>query len=274
MSYLFNNQQHLNDVIFSGRNKSYGAYAIRSAYGSTILKSLSITTFSFCAVMGLAFYFSNRNNPAPEKSYLPIDNDTALVTVFDLKREEPEPPATASENPPATRVETSESRSTRIVDTVSAITQTVLNEESHPVHSIVTSTSSEGTGDPAIASGGGSSTGTINFGRSEEPTELFTVDTEPEFEGGLKALYKFISSNIRYPEDAVDKGKQGTVYVRFVVDERGKVERVSLQNNLGYGLDDEAKRVVSIIPDFKTPAKVKGRAVKVYFQLPIRFRLN
>jgi protein TonB len=64
------------------------------------------------------------------------------------------------------------------------------------------------------------------------------------------------------------------VYVKFVVSERGKVEKVMLQNNLGYGLDDEAKRVVSIIPDFKSPAKVKGHPVKVYYQLPIRFKLR
>ena len=57
----------------------------------------------------------------------------------------------------------------------------------------------------------------------------------------------------------------------FVVDETGRVGTLSLLNNLGYGLDDEALRVVGMIPKFKSPAKANGEAVSVYFQLPIKF---
>ena len=85
MSYLVNNQQNLNEVIFANRNKSYGAYVIRSAYGNTIVKSLSIMILGFGTFMSLAFYFSNRNNTPEQNNNLYLMNDSNMVTVFDLK---------------------------------------------------------------------------------------------------------------------------------------------------------------------------------------------
>ena len=89
MSYFLNNQQRLNDVIFSGRNKEYGAYAIRSSYGNTVFKSLSIVVFSFGSLMSLAFYFSNRNTPPDEKTVFPFENDSLISVIYEMKKDEP-----------------------------------------------------------------------------------------------------------------------------------------------------------------------------------------
>jgi len=272
MSYFINNQQHLNDVIFSGRNKNYGAYAIRSAYGNTLFKSLFLVASGFGTFMGLAFYFSNPNDLPPQKSDVPFYQDSTITTVFHTKPEESARNTTNREPLPPARTETPENSVVSISDSVSVETHTALNQVTDPN---LTGTTTGSVGNEALATSTGSTGGGASgLTASDDPAELYFVDKEPEFEGGLPALYKFISSNLRYPALASDEGKQGTIYVKFVVNENGKVEKVSLQNNLGYGLDDEAKRVVSLIPDFKSPAKVKGRAVKVYFQLPIRFRLH
>jgi protein TonB len=89
MSYLFNNQQKLNDLVFANRNKNYGAYAIRSAYGSTLLKSLSCVIFGFVALMLGAYYFSNK--PSVKLDVLEPLQEIIYTTPVDLQpKVEPE----------------------------------------------------------------------------------------------------------------------------------------------------------------------------------------
>lgn len=231
-------------------------------------------TLSFGTVLSIAFYISNRNNTPDQRNDLIVHQDTTITTIFDMKPEEPVKQEQAAEAPAAAETEVTDITSVNVVDTASVETHTTLNAMADPNLLAVSGTSATGTGEPGTAGGNGTLAIADGSGSIPEIAETFSVDREPEFEGGLAALYKFINNNIRYPSLAAELGKQGTVYVKFVVSERGKVEKVMLQNNLGYGLDDEAKRVVSIIPDFKSPASVKGHPVKVYYQLPIRFKLR
>jgi len=269
MSHLFNNQQNLNEIIFANRNKSYGAYAIRSAYGSTIFKSLSIMIFGFGTFMMAAYYFSNRNNLPEQNSALPIEGDT-MVTIFKMPEPEIEKPR---ENTPTSNnnnnSSSSNNTSTTIIDTLANDNHTAINTEiiNHSTNTGIPGVGPETTGTTSV-------TGTLTSGTGTTTSELFAVDTPPEYEGGLDALRLFVARNVKYPVAAQEGYKQGTVYVKFVVDEKGKVCNLSLLNNLGYGLDEEALRVIGMIPNFKSPAKVKGQAVKVYYQLPIKFRLN
>lgn len=266
MSYLINNQQNLNEIIFAKRNKNYGAYAIRSTYGSTIFKSLSIMAFGFGTFMALAYYFSNRNN-TPKQETLPFIQDSIYVVEVDNSIKENkvktvDPPSdspSGKKNPDNTNV--------AIVDSTTAKTTSVEID-----HTTVATGTGTTTAEVPTTGGSGTTPSVTNTGGGGEIAETFGVDTQPEFEGGLKALYQFVSKNLKYPAAAIDDGKSGTVYVKFVVDEKGKVCNLTLQNNVGYGLDEEALRVVGIIPNFKTPATVAGKAVKVYYQLPIKFK--
>ena len=266
MSYLINNQQNLNEIIFANRNKSYGAYAIRSAYGNTIVKSLSIMIFEFGTFRMAAYYFSNRNNTPEQSNIIPLDADT-MVTVFNIKPEEPLEMQREHSDPPKSNPNSSSTTmSTRIVDSAAVNTNSVLNTDTGP--HIAVNTTSPGVGPETntfISTGSGTTTAKTN----NDP-KIF-VDSQPEFAGGLNALRKFVAERIHYPAIALDEGKGGTVYVKFVVDEKGKVSSLTLLNNLGYGLDQEALRVVGLIPDFIKPAMVGGEPVKVYYQLPIKF---
>jgi len=89
----------------------------------------------------------------------------------------------------------------------------------------------------------------------------------PEIKGGLKALQK----KIRYPLQAKSLGVQGVVYVQFIVNEEGKVEKPMVIRKLGAGCDEEALRVLKKVKF--TPGYDKGKAVKVRFTLPVRFML-
>lgn len=92
------------------------------------------------------------------------------------------------------------------------------------------------------------------------------------YEGGSEALKKFVSENLKYPEKARNEGIQGTVKLRFEVDYKGKVHHVKVISGIGYGCDEEAIRIASLL-EYKVPKTFK---LKVGFQkkLNIHFRLK
>ena len=107
-----------------------------------------------------------------------------------------------------------------------------------------------------------------------EPPTAIPVE-EPEFEGGLKAIREFIQKNTVYPELAKEIGKEGTVYISFIIDEKGQIESSKVLKGIGGGCDEEASRVVNKLPKFKKPGKnALGKPVKVVFNIPIAFRLK
>jgi periplasmic protein TonB len=100
------------------------------------------------------------------------------------------------------------------------------------------------------------------------------ADVMPSFPGGEKALDDFVQDHIQYPQDAADNNIENRVVVNFVVDKDGKIiDPTVVSNKTGYGLEDEALRVVKEMPAWY-PGKVKGKAVKTRMSLPIDFKLE
>lgn len=99
------------------------------------------------------------------------------------------------------------------------------------------------------------------------------VENMPEFpNGGITALMKYLSDNIRYPEAAHKAGIQGRVTVQFVVGKDGSIGNVSILRGVNADLDAEAIRVISSMPKWK-PGTQKGEPVKVKYTVPVMFRL-
>ena len=107
----------------------------------------------------------------------------------------------------------------------------------------------------------------------EQPQIFRIVEEMPEFPGGTEALYKFIYKNISYPVMAKENNIEGTVYVQFVVNEDGSVAQVEVLRGPGGGLDEEAVKVIKMLPKWK-PGKQRGKPVKVYFNVPVKFKLQ
>ncbi|MBG0783355.1 MAG: TonB family protein [Bacteroidales bacterium] len=104
--------------------------------------------------------------------------------------------------------------------------------------------------------------------------EVFTVvEVMPEYPGGPAAMMNFLANNISYPEQARRDTIQGRVFVNFVVEADGSVSNVKILRGIGGGCDQEAKRVVELMPKW-TPGYQRGQAVRVSFNLPVRFALN
>jgi TonB family protein len=103
------------------------------------------------------------------------------------------------------------------------------------------------------------------------------VEQMPEYPGGEKAMIEFIRKNFNYPKEAKEKGIEGRVLISFVVSEDGSVSDIKPllkpERQLGHGLEEEAMRVVSKMPNWK-PGYQKGKAVKVQYILPIQCLLS
>ncbi len=104
--------------------------------------------------------------------------------------------------------------------------------------------------------------------------EIFTVvESMPEFPGGTGELYKYLGNSIKYPPLAKESGIQGRVFVNFVVEPNGSISNVKVLRGIGGGCDEEAVRVVENMPSWK-PGKQRGKAVRVSYNLPIKFTLQ
>ena len=267
---LIQNQQKMLDILFAKKNKAYGAYAIRSAYGETLFKSIGIVCLTLALTFGSILYFQDHKITDHPTGQVFDKDSLYIVTVYtpENKPDHPETTSSASEKRPESSVKTSAFSLTQIVD---QLTDTAEHRE---ITGVVTSTTGVTANNGGTENGGGQS-GTDNGNNIvSNPLELFAVDENPEFEGGLNALLGFVRKHVKYPAMAVENQKQGTLHVKFVVDEVGNISQIEVMNHIGYGLDDEAKRVVSLIPKFKSPGKVKGKPVKTYYQLPIKFKLG
>ena len=99
------------------------------------------------------------------------------------------------------------------------------------------------------------------------------VDQQPSFPGGTNALNTFIVSNLKYPVFAQEKGIQGRVVVKFIVEKDGSISNVEVDRSVSTSLDNEAMRVVKAMPKW-IPGQINGKAVKVECSLPFVFRLQ
>ena len=108
----------------------------------------------------------------------------------------------------------------------------------------------------------------------EEEAQIFTVvEKDPEFPGGMDALYKYLAQNIKYPTIARENGITGRVYVTFVVERDGSIANPRVLRDIGGGCGAEAIRVVKSMPKWN-PGKQSGNAVRVQFNRPVNFNLQ
>lgn len=106
-----------------------------------------------------------------------------------------------------------------------------------------------------------------------QPDVFDKVDEAPQFPGGMAGMMQYLSSNIRYPEDAREAGTQGRVIVSFIVEKDGSISNARVTKPTYSSLDDEALRVVSNMPKW-TSGKLNGEAVRVRYSIPVSFRMN
>ena len=98
----------------------------------------------------------------------------------------------------------------------------------------------------------------------------------PEPPGGINAFYKYVSSHIVYPQMEKEAGIQGKAFLKFVVEMDGSLSDVQVLKGVsGCGAcDKEAVRVLKTFPDKWKPGRQNGHAARVYYTLPIVFKVQ
>jgi len=108
---------------------------------------------------------------------------------------------------------------------------------------------------------------------TEKVLTFINVEEYPEFPGGEAARVKFLTENIKYPPKAKEIGLEGKVTVGFVVEPDGSISNVTIVRSASPILDEEAIRVTKLMPKWK-PEKLRGKAVRAQYHMPITFTLG
>jgi protein TonB len=251
-----------NDIVFENRNHEYGAYQIRTDYN----KRLIWIVLAIALLIGAAFttYKIIQGIEEPIKEEATVDL-TAFAPDAEEEEEEIVEPL-EQEIPPAQQ-------------TIQFIAPEIDNDATE--ETVVTVDETKDTPVSNETQDGNDSFGTIVKDEGEptqtekpkEPEVFEYVEEFAEFPGGAAALKKYLSEKIVYPPTAVELGVQGTVFVRFIVSERGNISNVRVTKGIPDcdECSEEAIRVFRSMPDWK-PAKNNGKNVNSYFNSKVTFK--
>lgn len=272
------------DLVFEGRNKSYGAYDLRSKAGKRHLLAIIDILIGIAVIAALIFSYTAASEAL--KKNMGID-DQAVTELSELKKEEPKKEEKKVEvqkeepKPEIQKVAVKASIAFTVPEIVDQVDETKkLKNQEELSKSNISIASQDYEGD----SKGGINIddlrdnqmqgGTTVAPPEEEEAKVYTVvEQPPTFPGGDAALLAYIAKNVKYPAIAAEQDIQGVVNVRFVVLEDGRVGQATIVKSLESHCDAEALRVVKSLPRF-IPGKQQGKAVRVWYTLPIRYQLQ
>lgn len=247
-----------NTIVFEDRHQDYGAFVLRRDYVRRLLMAVvgSVLFFGLAvSIPKIIAAFSGEEEVKEAKKIV----DVNLELFEEEKKEEPPPPPT--EPPPPVKIETVQFTQLEAVD------EPV--EEPPPTQETLQETTASTTTQEGEKIDAPPPPPPV-----DDPTfELSAVEEQPEFVGGLEAMYKFLGKNVKYPDMERDAGITGRVFVEFVVASDGSITDVSLKRGVSGGLDKEAQRVVKLMPKWN-PGKMNGKPVKVRYILPVNFTLR
>ena len=268
-SSLFNNWDSVvapvrNDIVFEDRNKTYGAYDLRKNHNRSVAFALLITGASFLFAVSLPKIIDWITHKMDEVE-VPVD-----ITPVDLTAP---PPLDETEPPPPPPVMET------VKFTPPVVTDDAVVDEPPPVQTEetpqISTETHEGDGNQDIIIPENTGPAVV-----EEVVEapLVIVEQMPEFAGGDAARTKWIQNEIMkrgYPQMEKEAGIQGTVYLTFVVEKDGSITDVKVLRGVsgGPGYDKLALAVTKAMPAWKV-GKQNGRAVRVQFNMPIKFSVQ
>lgn len=264
------------DIVFTGKNKTYGAYALRQSSSKRHLLAFLIVVIFVGVIAGLPSILNAVN---PPKEY--VQNITGEYTIGGLDdelekvEEQIVEPSTTPPPPP-------------IIDsqkfTPPAITSDNMVDESRELLSQEELNSSR----VQI------SVETVNNGNTEgvdiaevlreqrqitnqppqEPNKIHEiVEVMPQFPGGVSELMRYLGTNMKYPTIAAENNIEGRVVLKFVVGKDGSISNIQVIRPLDPSCDKEAVRVVKMMSKW-IPGMQNGHPVAVYFTLPVLFKLQ
>jgi periplasmic protein TonB len=256
-NFDFSTAKDFDEIVFRNRNKEYGAYDLRKKYNKYITRSLIISIAVLLFGVLIPFFIFKQTYSANQDQSVAVE-----MTDMNKPKEEAAPPPPPP--PPEATVEQKAKFTAPVVVSDTTVT-TEINQDD------LNKTANTNINTEEVVVEEDHSNDVIE---EAVETPIFTVVEEmPSFPGGDEARIKFLTENIKYPQMAKESGISGTVYVTFVINEKGKVADVKVLRGIGGGCDEEAIRVVNLMPPWNA-GKQSGKAVRVQFNMPIKFTLN
>lgn len=255
------------DMVFKSKNQVYGAFVLRKESPKRHLFALITASILFVLSISSPMLLESIGSKMGKEA------DEKVTEFADIKLDAPKPLNQPIDLPPPPPVLRNSIKFTPPVikndNEVNEEEELKTNKEVMEDKSVVSNvTYDKGTDDieapPATED---------NKITEVEPEPFVIVEQMPEFPGGLSELNAFISKNIRFPALAAENGISGKVYLTFVIDKYGKVSKIRVLRGIGGGCDEEAIRVVKMMPTWK-PGRQGGVEVPVSYNLPINFKIQ
>ena len=252
------------DIIFDGRNKTYGAYELRVTYNRRIKKSLLLTGAFFLLVCLTGFFAGMKSKDqldeinVKEIEIASVRDKVVLPPVFPpVIKVQPQPNQVRSVTP--------------IIVKDDKAAETIQNIE--PDQTISTKTFASDIIDapvnqPEIIQ----QSSVIEIPKAKEPEVFRSVEIEAEFPGGNTAWARYVEKTL----EGFNPGEKGaapgrySVVVRFIVSKDGSISDVQAETNFGYGMEEQAVKCIKKGPNWK-PALQNGQNVNAYRRQPITF---
>ncbi len=261
------------DILFEGRNKDYGAYDLRRTYNRRIGRALIITAaIALLALLG-SILASNGNTGGKKKV------KQQEVNLQDIKQEEkkiepPPPPPPKQPDPPKVEMKQFTPPIVKKDEEVEKPPPPVETLDDKKIADI----SQEGVKEtevptPAVIDEGKQ---IVEEKKEDDENKIFDkVEIEAAFPGGDSKWRQFLERNLNANVPVDNQAPEGTytTVVQFVVDKEGNISDVRAMTNHGYGMEEEAMRVIRKGPKW-TPAVQNGRQVKAYRKQPITFQVQ
>ncbi|MBO9619103.1 MAG: TonB family protein [Niabella sp.] len=261
------------DIVFEGRNKDYGAYELRRTYNKRIVKALVITVVAALVIAGLVILQSKIQANKPQK----VKMEEVTIQKIEQPEEKKEPPPPPPPPPPKVeppKIETKAFTPPKIVKDEEVKQPPPVQEELKDTK--IGTINQAGVKDlgvvvpPAGVDGG---KGIVEAKPVEKEPEIFTkVEQDAQYPGDWA---RYLQTNLR-ADVATEAGAASGNYqvvVQFVVDVAGNVSDVKVLKDPGFGMGEEAMRVIKKSGKWK-PAVQNGRQVKAYRKQPITFSIQ
>jgi protein TonB len=259
------------DNIFDGRNKSYGAYELRTNSSKRTVLALILSSIFFVGLVSILYFSMKKKDKAEEK----ITKVELKKVNTPLKREEKKILEEIKKEIPIEKVKS-------VVDIVKNVPPVVVaakttDKEIPPTDEFknVKTGSDDVKGDAtALKQKEGEQAEEDQKGDDTDYNSIFTsVQVQALPPGGMNAFRKQIAQSFRLPE--VDETTTGVVKARFVVWDDGSIRDIQIlsETPAGLGLGKEATRILSKSPKW-TPGIYNGRSVKQYYTLPISIQIT
>jgi protein TonB len=258
------------DVVFIDKNQEYGAYDLRKQSGKRHLIAFILVLVGIILALLL---------PGFIESVMPAKKDvmTDVTTLVDIQVEEPEEHKDViPEAPPPPPLMSSIKFTIPVVkkdEEVNDEEELKTQEELTQTDLQISIADVQGTDEE-----NGVDIATLEVHeeiteQSSEDAPYAFVEQKPEFPGGDAEFRRFLSENIKYPAIAQENGVKGTVYVEFVVSPNGNLSRVKVIRGFEKSCEDEAVRVIKMMPAWK-PGRQNGKAVYVRYTVPVKYDLK